>query len=185
VTGKVSLEELDSLPFTLNDLKKVIPVRCFEKNLLISLYYMARDWLVVYILYCLSDSFFSLGFVGKFIWWNITGFFGWCLFVVGHDCGHGSFSNYPLLNDILGHLNHAPLCVPFHGWRISHRSHHQYHNDVDNDHSWRPLNKTGYEYSGIIPTFLFRYTPLLLFLYPVYLTRESRDAGFSGNHFNP
>lgn len=85
---------------------------------------MFRDWLVVYLLYKFSDNFFSFGFIGKFIWWNITGFFGWCLFVVGHDCGHGSFSEYELLNDILGHVNHVPLCVPFHGWRISHRGHH-------------------------------------------------------------
>lgn len=54
-----------------------------------------------------------------------------------------------------------------------------------NDHSWRPLPKTVYEYSGIIPTLVFRYTPLLLFLYPIYLIKETRDAGFSGNHFNP
>lgn len=146
---------------------------------------MARDWLIVYLLYSYSDFFFSFGIIGKFIWWNLTGFYGWCLFVVGHDCGHGSFSEYKLLNDILGHINHAPLCVPFHGWRISHRAHHQYHNDVDHDHSWRPLSKKSYSQSGIIPTYLFRFTPLLLILYPIYLITESRDAGFSGNHFNP
>ena len=30
--------------------------------------------------------------------------------------GHGSFSNNKALNDFIGHLTHASILVPFHGW---------------------------------------------------------------------
>lgn len=48
----------------------------------------------------------------------------WALFVIGHDCGHGSFSRHRWLNHLVGHLSHTPILVSFHGWRISHRTHH-------------------------------------------------------------
>lgn len=80
------------------------------------MYYMIRDWIFVALCYYLQPYFFYFGIVGKFIWWNITGFFGWCLFVVAHDCGHTTFSNYKWINTVVGHICNAPILVPFHGW---------------------------------------------------------------------
>ena len=60
----------------------------------------------------------------------------WALFVVGHDAGHQSFSNNKSLNDLVGNIVHASILVPYHGWRISHRTHHANHGHVENDESW-------------------------------------------------
>lgn len=51
----------------------------------------------------------------------------WALFVVGHDCGHQSFSKHKSVNDLVGNIVHASILVPYHGWRISHRTHHANH----------------------------------------------------------
>ena len=60
-------------------------------------------------------------------YWFAQGTMFWALFVVGHDCGHQSFSNNKALNDFVGNIVHSSICVPYHGWRISHRTHHANH----------------------------------------------------------
>ena len=45
--------------------------------------------------------------------------YGWVLvglFVVGHDCGHGSFSRRRWVNEVVGHLAMAPLANSFATW---------------------------------------------------------------------
>lgn len=87
-----------------------------------------------------------------------------------------------MLCDIFGHICHAPLLVPFHGWRVSHRKHHENHNHVEHDHSWRPVPKHLYvKYEGISKFLRFSYA--LLVLYPIYLLADTDFT--SGNHFNP
>ena len=58
-----------------------------------------------------------------------------CIFVVGHDCGHGNFSESETLNDIIGHITHGSIMVPYYPWQLSHRRHHMYHNHIDKDYS--------------------------------------------------
>lgn len=115
------------------------------------------------------------------IFWFATGTMFWALFVVGHDCGHGSFSRYRWLNHLVGHLSHSPILVPYHGWRISHRTHHANTGNIDTDESWYPISQATYEAMGA-PEKLIRFT-LLLFAYPFYLFL--RSSGRKGSHFLP
>jgi fatty acid desaturase len=84
-------------------------------------------------------------FICRWAWplyWIAQGTMFWALFVVGHDCGHQSFSNSRDLNDLVGNITHASILVPYHGWRVSHRKHHGNHGHVENDESWHPTTKS-------------------------------------------
>ena len=70
----------------------------------------------------------------------LTGFF-----VIGHDCGHRSFSNRKWVNNWVGHLMFLPLLYPFHGWRIKHDRHHKHTNNLEIDNAWTPFTPEGYE----------------------------------------
>jgi len=70
------------------------------------------------------------------VMWVILGTYFWALFVVGHDCGHRSFSPSTLVCDIFGHISHTVILVPFHPWRLSHGKHHKNTGHVQNDESF-------------------------------------------------
>jgi len=110
-----------------------MPNEIFEKSLFKSLSYMFFDYLIIGISFGLfyslvksplwtattvaasvassisvSGGFFMplwLKALATILYANITGFFMWSIFVVGHDCGHTTFSNNKMLNDIIGTLH--------------------------------------------------------------------------------
>jgi len=164
---------------TLTELKKHIPAACFQKSLPRSLFYMVIDLLLLSSALFVYD-YFSSSWIGLFVYWNIYGFLMWCLFVVGHDCGHGTFSNYPIINAICGHICHAPLLVPFFPWAYSHRKHHRFHNHKDKDmsHPWLTKEEVG-------KSFLKKYylssvlSPFLSYLIYLYV------GEYDGSHVTP
>ena len=79
------------------------------------------------------------------LYWAAQGTMFWATFCIGHDCGHGSFSDSRTLNDAVGHAAHSLILVPYHGWRLSHKKHHGNHGHVDNDESWHPVTKSQYD----------------------------------------
>ncbi len=110
------------------NMRKAIPKEAFEKSLLKSTFYMFFDYAMwlgsVYAIYTLKNStvWGSMPFwqkcVASVVFWCFSGFFMWCMFVIGHDCGHTNFSNYTLLNDIIGHITHGSLLVPYYPWQV-------------------------------------------------------------------
>ncbi|XP_061965595.1 omega-3 fatty acid desaturase, chloroplastic-like [Populus nigra] len=168
-------------PFKLSDIRTAIPKHCWVKDPWKSLSYVVRDVAVVFGL-AAAAAYFNNWVVWP-LYWAAQGTMFWALFVLGHDCGHGSFSNNNKLNSVVGHILHSSILVPYHGWRISHRTHHQNHGHVENDESWHPLPEKIYKsLDGI--TKMLRFTvPFPMLAYPIYLW--SRSPGKSGSHFDP
>ncbi|KAF8396947.1 hypothetical protein HHK36_018583 [Tetracentron sinense] len=162
-------------PFRLADIRAAIPNHCWIKDTWRSLSYVVRDVAVVFGL-AAAAAYLNNWAVWP-LYWVAQGTMFWALFVLGHDCGHGSFSNNSKLNSVLGHFLHSSILVPYHGWRISHRTHHQNHGHVENDESWHPLSEKNYR-SLDIGTRIMRLTmPFPMIAYPFYL--------WSTNHFHP
>jgi acyl-lipid omega-3 desaturase len=175
----VETDSIKELPFTLADLRTAIPADCFEPQVGRSLAYFFLDIAIVAGLYLVAHTLNSWWCWPVF--WFLQGTMFWALFVVGHDCGHGSFSRYKWLNNLIGHLSHTPILVPFHGWRISHRTHHANTGNIDTDESWYPVTASKYRQMAWYEK-LFRFQILLL-AYPLYLFR--RSPGKQGSHFMP
>jgi len=167
------------LPFTLQDIKAAIPAYCFEPSVVKSLGYFFLDVSIIAGLYALAGYINSWWFFP--IFWVAQGTMFWALFVVGHDCGHGSFSKLKWLNNLIGHLSHIPILVPYHGWRISHRTHHANTGNIDTDESWYPVSETKYNQMPWYEKLFRFYVPLLA--YPIYLFKRSPNR--EGSHFLP
>ena len=138
---------------TLRELRASIPPECFVPDLGESMKYAALD------LAALAACFGLLSpQVVEHPWLlplyaPLTGTVMWMNFVVGHDCGHGSFSDNKWINAVVGHLTHTPLLVPFWPWAYSHKQHHRFHNHETKDmsHPWM----TAEEYRSTNPIVRF------------------------------
>ncbi|TPX60733.1 hypothetical protein PhCBS80983_g01643 [Powellomyces hirtus] len=125
-------------------LRKSLPAHVFEKSLAHSMAYFVWDSAVLaglfygYKAYLHGVSWGATEWAAYVVWANVVGFFMWSFFVVGHDCGHGSFSDNKTINAVVGHLSHGFLLVPYWPWARSHAQHHAYHNHKDKDmsHVW-------------------------------------------------
>ena len=130
------------------DIKKALPKECFDRRVKTSLYYAARDtvqvavtFAVFYYLIGLTSSV-VLRAVLILLYWAVQGTFFTAVFVIGHDCGHGSFSEFTLLNDVVGTVMHGFLWCPYYMWRLSHRCHHRNNANFDKDEVFYPVRKS-------------------------------------------
>ncbi|CAM0145705.1 unnamed protein product [Urochloa decumbens] len=173
-------------PFRIGDVRAAVPAHCWVKSPLRSLSYVARDAAVVAALALAAAALGDSSYWAAVLWplyWAAQGTMFWALFVLGHDCGHGSFSDIAALNTAVGLLLHSFILVPYHGWRISHRTHHQNHGHIERDESWHPITEKLYQ--QLEPrTKKLRFTvPFPLLAFPVYLWY--RSPGKTGSHFLP
>jgi acyl-lipid omega-3 desaturase len=134
--------DINNLP-CLTEIRSALPEKCFRSNTLLSLYFVFRDLTLIGLL-CGGMRFIL--FENDTLLWIVyplyaflqgTLFMG--LFVLGHDCGHGSFSRYSFLNYFVGVVVHSIILTPYTPWQLSHQKHHKNTGHIDNDEIFKPL----------------------------------------------
>ncbi|EFN51858.1 hypothetical protein CHLNCDRAFT_37265 [Chlorella variabilis] len=138
---------------TLQDIIKTMPPEVFELN-------MWKAWSAVFV--AVTSFAASLYLISicpapllPFAWaLSGTAMTGW--FVVGHDCGHRSFSKNKLVEDIVGTLMFMPLIYPFEPWRIKHNQHHAHTNKLVEDTAWHPVQREVMEKWSPVERFLYK-----------------------------
>lgn len=98
------------------------------------------------------------------------------LFIIFHDCGHGSFFKSRAANDILGSITGLLCFTPYYQWRWEHAVHHASAGDLDRRGTGDVWTLTVQEYLAASrgkrfayrlarnPVILFLLAPLFLFL---------------------
>jgi len=116
------------------------------------------------------------------------------IFIILHDCGHGSFFKSQRANNFLGSIAGIFAFTPYYQWRHNHAIHHATAGDLDRRASWDvPLTYTVREYLALPrwhklfyrlyrhPLILFGVAPSVLFLVAqrVVTNRVGRRERFS------
>jgi omega-6 fatty acid desaturase (delta-12 desaturase) len=84
---------------------------------------------------------------------------GWVLvglFLIGHDCGHGSFSRRRWVNTLVGWIAMTPLANSFHAWRLTHERHHAFTQLRGHDVDWAGYLLTHEEFAAHRPSIITR-----------------------------
>lgn len=73
------------------------------------------------------------------------------LFIIFHDCGHGSFSSSKRTNDVVGTVLGMFVFTPFRYWNYAHAMHHATSSDLDRRHVGDVWTMTVAEYLEATP----------------------------------
>ncbi|HUX95449.1 MAG TPA: fatty acid desaturase [Bacteroidales bacterium] len=97
------------------------------------------------------------------------------IFIIFHDCGHGSFFKSQKMNKLIGIITGIIVFTPYHKWHRDHKIHHQTVGNLDKRGIGDVNTLTVEEYSSLSgwkkisyrfyrnPLFLFGIAPILLF----------------------
>ncbi len=129
---------------SLADIRRSIPASCFEVSSLQGWLTFARivGFLALFLyLETLTDNILLLIPLWFFHGQVLVG-----LFVLGHDCGHYSFSPDKKTNIIMGHIAFSPLGNGLINWMVTHNHHHAHTQLRGQDVDWSKWLMTNEEY---------------------------------------
>lgn len=188
--------------FTLKMIKDAIPEHCFKRSLTKSLGYLATDLIKIAIFGYLATYISSpaLSFLPNWspyvlwpLYWFIQGSVMTGVWVLAHECGHQSFSESELANNIVGTICHSLLLVPYHPWRVTHGLHHNNTGSCENDEVFTPTPRSAWAGEMLRETPLANLWGIFIMLtvgwIPGYLvfnaTGPEKYKGKNANHFSP
>ncbi|EGV61162.1 omega-6 fatty acid desaturase (delta-12 desaturase) [Yamadazyma tenuis] len=163
-TGTKGLVTLDTYgkefkvpDYTIKDILSAIPKHCYERSLVRSLGYVVRDIVMMCVISYLGHRFIpqvqlegyetAFKYIRGGLWCfqsYLMGLFGFGLWILAHECGHGAFSDYQNVNDFVGWVIHSYLVVPYFSWKFSHSKHHKATGHLTRDMVFVPYTKEEY-----------------------------------------
>ncbi|KAF8886204.1 fatty acid desaturase-domain-containing protein [Infundibulicybe gibba] len=149
--------------WTMGQMKAAISPELFERSTTKALLYTVRDLVIVagfgYGAYkldasldtdskalTLANSRYLIARVAlwlTYFWFQSLALLG--VWVLGHECGHGSFSTSQPLCDFVGFFLHSFVGTPYFSWKHSHALHHMYHAHMDKDQHMIPETRKSSE----------------------------------------
>ena len=144
-------------------LRASIPPKCFERPVYKSDGFLIRDLCLI----------FFIWHIQPYMYWSIyalvQGTALMSIWYIAHECGHGSFSTYPIVNDILGFILHTGLLVPYFAWKRTHATHHAKSNHLLDGESSNPGTKKGMDMLVRVKNFLGGGDAFVIFIIAVRL----------------
>jgi len=127
------------------------------------------------------------------LYWYAQGSVLTGVWVLAHECGHQSFSESEITNNIVGTICHSLLLVPYHSWRITHGRHHNNTGSCQNDEVFAPSTRSDWAQEMLRESPIACAWGIFLMLtvgwMPGYLvwnfTGPAKYRGQNANHFSP
>mmetsp|Transcript_1821 Transcript_1821/g.2908 ORF Transcript_1821/g.2908 Transcript_1821/m.2908 type:complete len:434 (+) Transcript_1821:156-1457(+) len=193
---------LERPEFTLATIKNAIPDHCFKRNLWTGLKHLVSDLVIIALLaygatYLTNPIQYGLPEWAPYVFWPIywyaQGSVMTGVWVIAHECGHQSFSESELANNIVGTIFHSLLLVPYHPWRITHGRHHNNTGSCEHDEVFAPSTRADWVKEALRESPLAQAWGIFVMLtvgwLPGYLvfnaTGPAKYRGKNANHFSP
>ncbi|KAL4260648.1 Fatty acid desaturase [Pleurotus pulmonarius] len=206
---------------SLKDVHAAVPKKLLQKDPLKATSYILRDIALSALLFkcgsCINpwaESAFGgnlnpgwqVWLVKNSLWttyWWIQSLVWAGFFCLGHDAGHGSLFNSPILNNAVGFVLHTTLLIPYFAWRATHHGHHKATSSIERDESYVPYTRSDYklppkeqarkfDYAEVFEeTPIYTLSKMLImqgFGWWMYLTQNTMGSKAyppGTNHFNP
>ena len=133
---------IDTDPIALKEALKKIDLSKFRPSFRESFFYLFVDLLLLTLVLTAIYSATQSGYyILSFLLSLLAGNLFFALWVLGHDCGHGSFSSSKAVNNVTGFCLHHFMITPYWAWKKSHHKHHKFTGDLERDESFVPITK--------------------------------------------